>query len=149
MALPESIQIQSADTRSIVDALDPDLVRRMRNWVDWRGGSSVACSSSFVLDYGTRFDRYKEARMPVLVAEAQLTQRALSHIPDELGSAVALFWLAGEDASFRRMAADLGCAHTTVKPRIIRGHEALLVMIFKLQEIDDAKRVQREHEIVR
>jgi len=145
----EHIQIQSLDTRSIVDALDPDLVRRMRNWVDWKGGSSVACSSSFVLDYGTRFDRYKEARMPLLVAEAQLTNRGLGEISDELGSAVALFWLAGEDASFRRMAADLGCAHTTVKPRIIRGHEALRVMIYKLQESDAAKRIHREQELVR
>lgn len=145
----ERIQIQSADTRTIIDALDPDLVRRMRNWVDWRGGSSVACSSSFVLDYGTRFDRYKEARMPTLVAEAQLTQRALGQIPDELGSAVALFWLAGEDASFRRMGAELGCAHTTVKPRILRGHDALRVMVYQLQESDEVKRAQRERELVR
>jgi len=145
----EHIQIQSADTRAVVDALDPDLVRRMRNWVDWRGGSSVACSSSFALDYGTRFDRYREARMPVLIAEAQQTNRALGEIPDELGSAVALFWLAGEDASFRRMAVDLACSDKTVKARILRGHEVLRVTIYRLQEADDAKRAVNEHAAIR
>lgn len=87
--------------------------------------------------------------MPVLIAEAQQTNRALGEIPDELGSAVALFWLAGEDASFRRMAVDLACSDKTVKARILRGHEVLRVTIYRLQEADDAKRAVNEHAAIR
>jgi len=137
-SLPDAVSIRSSDKQAIVDALDPDVVRRMRNWVDWLGYGSTSCSSSWCATYGVRLDRYPEARIPVLVAEAQRTDAAVKAIPDELGQAVALFWLGGEDTSFVEMGCSLGCSDKTCKARILRGHVLLTVEVYRRQAIHDA-----------
>lgn len=133
------------DHHDIIQALDQDMVRRLRNWVDWRGGGSTSCSSSWVLDYGTVIHSgYREATMPLLVAEAELLERCLRMIPDELFAAVALFWLA-DGMSFVEMGARLGCADKTAKARVIRGHAELRSKIYAQQPAAmlDAKRERR------
>ena len=125
--------IYEVDHRRMIEALDADVVRRMRNWVDWKGGGSTSCSSSWVLDYGVGIHSgYREASMPVFVAEAQLTDRCIKAVPPDLGSAVALFWLA-EGMSFVEMAAQLGCTDKTVKARVTKGHIELTAEIYRNQ----------------
>ena len=121
--LPAEITLVGADKRAMINALDGDLVRRMRNWVAWRGGGTDCGTGSWLMDYGVgRTSGYREARMPVLTAEAEATQAAILAIPDELSSAVALFWLGALDASWVEMAAALGCTDKTCKARVERGH---------------------------
>ena len=136
--LPDYLSIRSADKQVIIEALDPDVVRRMRNWVDYLGNGSASCTSSWSLDYGTRIDRYREVRMPIFVAEAQRTDAAVRAIPDELGQAVSLFWLGGEDASFVEMGCTLGCTDKTCKARILRGHTVLTAEIYRRQAANDS-----------
>ena len=125
--------IYEIDHRQMIDALDQDVVRRMRNWVDWKGGGSTSCSSSWVLDYGVGIHSgYREASMPVFVAEAQLTDRCIKAVPPDLGSAVALFWLA-EGMSFVEMSAQLGCTDKTVKARVGKGHVEVTAEIYRQQ----------------
>jgi DNA-directed RNA polymerase specialized sigma24 family protein len=129
--LPDHIEIRHPDKAAIVAALSPDVVRRMRNWVDWKGGGGRY--STFTTDYDSIVisDGYREASMPILVAEAQQTDRALKTIPDELGTAVALFWLGGEDMSYVEMGGQLGCSDKTCKARILRGHQVLILEIYR------------------
>lgn len=131
--LPDNLSLRHPDKQAIINDLDPDIVRRMRNWVDWRGGGVASGTSSWVIDYGCHLDRYREARMPILVAEAERTNAAILAIPDQLGQAVALFWLGGEDASFVEMGMALGCTDKTCKARILRGHTNLTAEFYRRQ----------------
>lgn len=130
---PESLEVLGPDKRAMIQSLDGDVVRRMRNWVAWKGGGSDSCSSSWVLDYG--FLRlggaYREARVPTFVAEAQITQAAIETVANELGSAVALFWLSGLDSSWVELGAQLGCTDKTVKVRVCKGHVEVTAEIYR------------------
>lgn len=130
-----SIRIYSQECIEILDLVPEDLIRRMRNWRAWKdgGGFRGGTSAGWTIDYGMRLDGYRETSMPILVAEAQQTQRALLELPDDLGCAVALFWLMGCDVSFRKLGADLGCTDKTAKARVIRGHQVLAGAIVEVQ----------------
>lgn len=129
--LPATLSIISPDKRGMIDALDPDIARRMRNWVAWKGKGSDSCSSAFMLEYGTGGGGERKARMPVFVAEAERTESSLLAIPDELGSPVALFWLGQLDMSWREIGSQLGIGHETAKARVSRGHIALSAEIYR------------------
>jgi phage gp46-like protein len=148
MAVVEDrVTIWSHEASGFVAALDQDLVRRMRNWADWKGGGGFHTASGFLTEYGSRFDRYREARMPVLIAEAEQTNRAILALPENLGAAVALFWLTDATASFSWIAGQLGCTHPTAKAWILEGHKLLASVCMAMRrDADEALTVRLAHD---
>jgi hypothetical protein len=81
---PESAMILHED---IISALPEDFVRIMRNWVRSTDGSAIGTSVYDFIASG----RY-EAKIPVLMGEAQDTQRAIYKLPQRHQEVITIFW---------------------------------------------------------
>lgn len=133
--------------RIAVLALSCDLERRMLNWIRWLGRDghcTVACS--LVVSYGTAFDRNREARIPTLFADAELTDRAVRQVPAPFNDAITLFWLDDARPSLRELARVLGCSHHTAPSRTVHAHELLLSRMRQIEAIAHAR--QRRDAVV-
>lgn len=73
----------------ILRKLPEDFIRRMRNWARSIDGSSVGTCSKLWDSIG---DGRFESRLPILMGEAEDTERALRAIPQRYQEAVAVFW---------------------------------------------------------
>lgn len=137
LEIPDFMEVQSPDTREMLGLLDQDSQRRMRNWVRWDQGRGVAPASSGVtlIDYGTQYQTgyFRDPPIPINVCEAEQTQQALLSLPNKFSAPVALFWMSGEEASYRWIGGQCACNHETAKARIIKGHEMLMSEFYQIQ----------------
>lgn len=131
------LELYSADKQQILQAIERqsgyDAIRRMRNWALWKTGEAWHRSSlAQIIDYGIPLGGYRDASMPVLVAEAQQTQRAIDTLLPDHGALIAMFWCGAEDFTYRQAGIALGLDHKTVKRRLLLGHSLMLRAIHSM-----------------
>ena len=120
----------------------PDIDRRLDNWARWRAGgrsgglgfASVNLATAF---QGRSTDR--EAIIPTLDAEAEITDRGVLALASELRATVEQAYLHG--GSVARKCTRLACSEATYHSRIDRAHRELAAW---LTEREAAARAQRE-----
>ena len=110
----------------IYKQLSDQFITRMRNWAWTNSGAGQYVTSSMCAIVAGAGDRYPEARMPLLIGEAEDTGAALSRLPNRYKQAVSLFWqYEGRPLAWFARRCGEGVDWRTFEKRVFRGHELL------------------------
>lgn len=100
-----------------------DIERRLENWARWRIGSTGIegyAGTGFGDWAGEGTSAYREARIPTSAVEAELTDRAVTSLHQDLRHAVYVYYLQPE--GYVKKALLLGCSVRVMYLRIEQAH---------------------------
>lgn len=131
-------------------ARDEEIERRLNNWARWRAGMhnplGYAAVDLTAIAVG-QGDRYREASIPVMGAEAAETDEGIRTLPSELRRTIEVQYLEG--GSVAKKARKLCCAEATLYARIDQAHRLLRRWVAdrvetRRREAERVQRLQRE-----
>lgn len=98
-----------------------EMTRRLENWARWKvGGTGIAGYAGVDLGAGEGSSSYREARIPTVAVEAELTDRAVSTLHLDLRHAVHVYYLQAD--GYQVKAALLACSVRVMYARIDQAH---------------------------
>lgn len=128
-------------------ARDPNIERRMLNWMRWRAGPGYGMG----LGYGSasiwgsvRVDcaSSRESAIPTNAIEAEETDRAIKDLPLFLRETVSVMYLTDDPVPVKARA--LGCAVSTMHARVADAHRRIAIWVSDRQRHAQDDRAQVE-----